>query len=70
MKLLNDSYKRAGGQVEEAVAFFQIARLLALIALVDGFAPYLPLDDGEQLLDVEEVVDHISGGGHFCGECA
>lgn len=70
MKLLTDSYKRARCQREEAVAFFHIERLLALIARVDGFVPCLPLDDGAQLLDVEEVVDNISGRWHFCGEFA
>ena len=70
MKPLDDSYKGARGQVEEAVALFQIARLLALITLVDRFVQCLSLDDCARILDVEEVVDHISGGEHFCGECA
>ena len=49
----------------KAVAFLQIARLLALITLVDGFVPRLPVDDGAQLPDMEDVVDDISGGWHF-----
>lgn len=67
MKLLNDRYKGARCQLKEAVAFFHIVGFLAIVARVDGFVPFRPLDDGAQLLNVEEVIDSISGGRHFCG---